>query len=117
MRESNEQLRGLLSVYQSSIALLPSQTQAKRGRGRPKKNGIAVSDLDLFESLKAEYILHHPNTKPSDRAVMTWSFSRLFVQHGLRASRVAERKAKGQLKTFLNRLSDAKHPNLPKKSR
>lgn len=116
-RAEADLMRNHIALLQKLQSLQPPSPQLKKNRGRPRKNGLGISDLDLFESIKADYLKTYPNTDPSDKDVIEWSFARMFERHGMRASRVKERRVQGQIKTFQNRVSNARHPYLPKKSR
>jgi hypothetical protein len=89
----------------------------KKKRGRPEKDASTMSDLDLFSSMNADYMAEHPGSAPSDKEVIEWCVKQTLAKYGLRASRVYEKSVQAKIKTLRNRISEARNPGLPKKSR
>lgn len=82
----------------------------KRGRGRPNK---VIDDgwmLEWFPKAKAEFIAANKYVEPTDNAVLTWNFEQFFIRLGKSASKARRPAFQRKLKTFRNRLSDARNP-------
>lgn len=104
----------------SALAALPGSVRKyseKRGRGRPKKYDGGITDIELFEIMKSNYLKEHPESSPRDKEVIEWSFARALESNGLRASKIHTSEFMRHVKTFQNRLANARYPLLPKKSR
>lgn len=117
---SNERWATRAIEMMSAVAALPGserQHSVKRGRGRPRKYDGGISDLELFEVMKSDYLKEHPEAIPKDKEVIEWNFALLLEKNGLRKSRLDTTEFKRHVKTFQNRLSNARYPLLPKKSR
>jgi hypothetical protein len=91
----------------------------RKTRGRPKLNaelpGCGI--LDIFDSMRSDYLKAHPESKPSIKQVIEWSVGSNLVKNGKRASRVNDPDVQASIKTMRNQISDARNPVLPKKSR
>lgn len=110
MNTLNQAVTTLTTVNQA-VTELNSKEPAKRQRGRPKK--IADGDsllLEGFNAMKAEFIAANTQKKPTDSAVLNWYFEKVFLRQGLRATKVKGAEFQKKLKTFKNRLSDARNP-------
>ena len=118
MSEEMAALRDLLqqtmNTLNQAVTALNTKEPAKRQRGRPKK--IADDDsllLNAFNGIKAEFVAANTQENPTDGAVLNWYFEKVFSQHGLRATKVKGTEFQKKLKTFRNRLSDARQPASP----
>jgi hypothetical protein len=110
LRADNAALHEQLIKTLSANPPPPVQSEThKRGIGRPKKNIDDSWMLEWFPRARAEFIAANKYVEPTDNAVLTWHFERLFSDLGRRPSRARSRVFQGKLKTIRNRLSDARN--------
>ena len=104
-------LKQAMSTLNQAVTAPDKNAPAKRQRGRPKK--IADDDsllLEAFNGIKAEFVAANTREKPTDGAVLNWYFEKVFSMRGLRVTKVKGAEFQKKLKTFKNRLSDARNP-------
>ncbi len=100
-----------IATLNSLMALIPANSTAKRGRGRPTKVTTDAFLLETFNStMKPAFVAANQFAKPTDRAVLNWYFEKEYARYGMSASRVRGKVFQGKLKRMKNRLGDARHP-------
>ena len=110
LRESNAMLREHVELLHKAMAMIPTQTTTKRGRGRPKKHG----EFNLAEWYERECL---PKFKANNQGisagvqkVLTWHFQQVFRELGQNPLRVNSKDYQSKLKTMVNLISDQRHP-------
>ena len=101
---------GTIAALNKVMPLLSKAQPLKRGRGRQRK---VIDDswmLEWFAQAKAEFVISNKFIKPTDSAVITWSFEQMFLRHGWRASKAHLPEFQSKLKRFKNRLGDVRNP-------
>lgn len=100
-----------IATLNSLMALMPPAKSEKRGRGRPIKNTDDSWLVEVFNStMLPDFVAANKFAKPSDKAVLSWYFTKEYSRYGWSASRVRDKVFQGKLKTLQNRLGDARNP-------
>ena len=99
-----------IATINEALPMLPNAQPVKRGRGRPRKVTDDSWMLEWFEKTKAEFVAANRFKKPTDDAVLTWSFEKAFLSYGMRASKAHSKAFQSKLKRFKNRLGNERNP-------
>jgi hypothetical protein len=109
----------LLAEAMQTIAILKAtrplpplidSTAPKRKRGRPRTVNDDSWMLEWFKETKTKFIAANKFKKPTDTAVITWSFEQSFLLHSIRISKARSPEFQAKLKRFKNRLGDVRNP-------
>lgn len=109
-RELLQAANQTIATLNSLMALTAPTKTEKRRQGRPTKNTDDSFLVEIFNNkMRPEFIAANRDENPTDTAVLNWYFTKEYARYGWSASRVRGKVFQSKLKTFKNRLGDARN--------